>query len=219
MIHCILQHIRIILNQIRCIGGRDTMKAPAACGRIRRSHVEYPDTPGLVFRHAATIARVRAIWKLRLGDALFIDAALLAADKEVSYILGGREPLMAELVGPEPALLREPAQVVARIAVGLGRLGQCQQIALLRLFSHVIPVAVRTVRPSYLAPRTCGYPTHTRALRNMRSHGPSSPQSSGRQELATARKTRSGCGIVMVKRPSGVVRPVMPCGEPLGLYG
>ncbi len=63
------------------------------------------------------------------------------------------------------------------------------------------------------------YPTHTRALRNIRNHGPSSPQSSGCQELATVRNTRSGCGIRMLKRPSGVVSPVIPCGDPLGLYG
>ncbi len=63
------------------------------------------------------------------------------------------------------------------------------------------------------------YPTQTRALRNIRNHGPSSPQSSGCQELATVRNTRSGCGIRMLKRPSGVVSPVIPCGDPLGLYG
>src|SRR3989344_4072126 len=54
-----------------------------------------------------------------------------------------------------------------------------------------------------------GQPTHTRALRNMRIHGPPSPHSSGCQELLTVRQTRSGCGMVMVKRPSGVGRPGM----------
>jgi hypothetical protein len=33
------------------------------------------------------------------------------------------------------------------------------------------------------------------------------------------RNTRSGCGIMMLKRPSGVVTPAMPRGEPLGLAG
>ena len=46
------------------------------------------------------------------------------------------------------------------------------------------------------------YPTHTRALRNIRIHGLSSPQSSGCQEHCTVRNTRSGCGIRIVKRPS-----------------
>jgi hypothetical protein len=53
----------------------------------------------------------------------------------------------------------------------------------------------------------------------MRSQGPSSSQSSGCQECCTVRNTRSGCGIMMVKRPSLVVSPVMPAGEPLGLSG
>jgi len=49
-----------------------------------------------------------------------------------------------------------------------------------------------------------------------------SPQSTvpdGRHELLAARKTRSGCGIMMVKRPSRLVKPVAPAGEPLGLAG
>ena len=29
----------------------------------------------------------------------------------------------------------------------------------------------------------------------------------------------SGCGIITVKRPSGVVTAVVPCGEPFGLNG
>ncbi len=49
----------------------------------------------------------------------------------------------------------------------------------------------------------------------MRSHAPLSCHSFGYQEFCTARNTRSGCGIMMLKRPSGVVRPVMPCDEPL----
>lgn len=63
------------------------------------------------------------------------------------------------------------------------------------------------------------YPTHFRALRNRRIHGESSPSVSGDQDICTVRKTRSGCGIMIVKRPSAVVTPVMPAGEPFGLYG
>ena len=64
-----------------------------------------------------------------------------------------------------------------------------------------------------------GQPTQARALRNIRIHGPSSSQSSGYHECVTARNTRSGCGIMMVTRPSAVVSPVMPCGEPFGFCG
>jgi peptidyl-prolyl cis-trans isomerase C len=56
-------------------------------------------------------------------------------------------------------------------------------------------------------------------LRNMRIHGESSPQFSGCQDICTVRKTRSGCGIMIVKRPSSVVTAVKPPGEPFGLYG
>jgi len=61
--------------------------------------------------------------------------------------------------------------------------------------------------------------TYTRALRNIRSHGPSSPHSSGCHEYCVVRNRRSGCGIMMVKRPSAVVKPVKPSGEPFGLCG
>ena len=61
--------------------------------------------------------------------------------------------------------------------------------------------------------------TQTRALRNMRIHGASSFQSSERHEFCTARNTRSGCGIMIVTRPSRLVRPVIPRGEPFGLAG
>ena len=53
----------------------------------------------------------------------------------------------------------------------------------------------------------------------MRIQAPSSPQLSGCQELATVRNTRSGCGIMMVARPSALVTAVIPSGEPLGLAG
>ena len=35
----------------------------------------------------------------------------------------------------------------------------------------------------------------------------------------TERNRRSGCGIMMVARPSAVVKPVEPFGEPFGLAG
>jgi len=68
-------------------------------------------------------------------------------------------------------------------------------------------------------PRRPAQSTQTRALRNMRSQPASSCHSSGFQEFCTARNTRSGCGIMMVTRPSRLVRPVIPRGEPLGLAG
>lgn len=61
--------------------------------------------------------------------------------------------------------------------------------------------------------------TQTRALRNIRIQGASSFQSSERHEFCTARNTRSGCGIMMVTRPSRLVKPVIPRGEPFGLAG
>ena len=51
----------------------------------------------------------------------------------------------------------------------------------------------------------------------MRIHGPSSPQPSGCQDCCTLRNTRSGCGMRMVKRPSAVVRPVMPSRRTVGV--
>ena len=62
-------------------------------------------------------------------------------------------------------------------------------------------------------------PAHVLAFLNMRSHGPASPRRGGSQEYCTARMVRSGCGIMIVTRPSGVVRPVTPASEPLGLAG
>jgi hypothetical protein len=41
----------------------------------------------------------------------------------------------------------------------------------------------------------------------MRIHGESSPRLSGCHDICTVRKTRSGCGIMIVKRPSAVVTP------------
>src|SRR5258706_6727405 len=53
----------------------------------------------------------------------------------------------------------------------------------------------------------------------MRIHGESSPQPGGCHESRSVRNTRSGCGMRMVKRPSGVVSAVTPSAEPFGLYG
>ncbi len=64
-----------------------------------------------------------------------------------------------------------------------------------------------------------GQPTQRRALRNMRIHGESSPLPAGYHDIWVVRWVRSGCGIMMVKRPLLVVTPVMPSGEPLGLKG
>jgi ADP-ribosyl-[dinitrogen reductase] hydrolase len=63
-----------------------------------------------------------------------------------------------------------------------------------------------------------GQPTQRRALRNIRIHGESSPQPSGCHDICAVRNTRSGCGIMIVNRPSAVVRPATPAGEPFGLY-
>lgn len=63
------------------------------------------------------------------------------------------------------------------------------------------------------------YPTHRRAFANSRSHGPCSPHCGGCQECCTVRMVRSGCGNMIVTRPSGVVTPATPASEPLGLAG
>jgi hypothetical protein len=67
--------------------------------------------------------------------------------------------------------------------------------------------------------RSAHQPTHTRALRNMRSHGEASAQPSGCQLRLSERGVRSGCGIRIVTRPSSLVRPVIPSGEPFGFSG
>ena len=63
------------------------------------------------------------------------------------------------------------------------------------------------------------YPTHLRAFLNILIQGLSSNHSSGCQELLTVLNTRSGCGIIIVTRPSVVVNDVIPSGEPFGLAG
>jgi hypothetical protein len=64
------------------------------------------------------------------------------------------------------------------------------------------------------------YPTHRRAFWKRRNQGPSScGQSRGSHEYCLRKKQRSGWGIRIVTRPSALVRPVMPSGEPLGFRG
>jgi hypothetical protein len=64
------------------------------------------------------------------------------------------------------------------------------------------------------------YPTHRRAFWKRRNQGPSSyGHSRGSQEYCRRRKERSGWGIRIVTRPSALVRPVIPSGEPLGFWG
>ena len=58
-----------------------------------------------------------------------------------------------------------------------------------------------------------------RALTNMCNHALLSAQSSGCQLICAVRNTRSGCGIMMVARPSVDVTPAMACGEPFGFSG
>ena len=53
----------------------------------------------------------------------------------------------------------------------------------------------------------------------MRSHGLASPHSRGCHDSCTVRNTRSGCGMIAVTRPSGVVTAAMPRGEPFGFAG
>ena len=45
------------------------------------------------------------------------------------------------------------------------------------------------------------------------------PSCSGCQLICTLRNTRSGCGIMIVTRPSAAVKPARPPGEPFGLSG
>ncbi len=61
--------------------------------------------------------------------------------------------------------------------------------------------------------------TRRRAPSNIRIHGLRSLRSPEVQLICTLRKTRSGCGISAVKRPSAVVTPVRPPTLPFGLAG
>ncbi len=53
----------------------------------------------------------------------------------------------------------------------------------------------------------------------MRNQPEYSPAPSGRQEFCAYRNERSGCGMVMVTRPSALVTAAMPNGDPLGFAG
>lgn len=62
-------------------------------------------------------------------------------------------------------------------------------------------------------------PTHLRAFQNMRIQPESFVHSAGCQESCTARRLRSGCGMMIVKRPSSFVNAARPSAEPFGLNG
>ena len=85
--------------------------------------------------------------------------------------------------------------------------------------------SIRSNRPTRLARverfsgRSIDQPTQTRALRNMRIQPETSVQASGCHESSNARWLRSGCGIMIVKRPSVVVTEVRPPAEPFGFIG
>ena len=61
------------------------------------------------------------------------------------------------------------------------------------------------------------YPTHPRALCHNCIQALCTDTSPPVQLICTLRNTRSGCGIIAVKRPSAVVTAVRPAGLPLGL--
>src|SRR2546428_12586218 len=83
----------------------------------------------------------------------------------------------------------------------------------------VTPLMDQT-RTLIVVPLRCSlHPSHTLALRNIRIHGESSPQSPGCQDICTVRNTRSGCGIRIVKRPSAVVQPLMAPREAVRVLG
>ncbi len=67
--------------------------------------------------------------------------------------------------------------------------------------------------------RSYHHPNQRLALPNIRIHGLRADTSPTAQLICRLRNTRSGCGISAVKRPSGVVTAVRPCGLPLGLNG
>ena len=125
---------------------------------------------------------------------------------------------MGEAKTPAPSFRRKPESrfVAHELSPGLRRDDEvCTKSCVgITLSGHR---GVRAIALRRYAARLARYPTHFRALRNMRIHGESSPRLSGCQDICTVRNTRSGCGIMIVKRPSAVVTPVMPAGEPFGL--
>ena len=54
---------------------------------------------------------------------------------------------------------------------------------------------------------------------NTRIHGEYCAQLEGCQDSCAVRNTRSGCGIAIKTRPSSLLTPVTPAGEPLGFSG
>src|SRR5690606_24663674 len=85
--------------------------------------------------------------------------------------------------------------------------------------SDQLPVHAGQSLQLFLETRARRQSTKTRALRNRRNQPPSSPQPGGCHELVTVRNTLSGWGIMMVTRPSRLVRLVIPAGEPFGFAG
>ena len=81
--------------------------------------------------------------------------------------------------------------------------------------------------PTRARTRDAAQPTQARALRKMRIHGRVlAPAGAGARSSCTVRNTRSGCGMMMVTRPSGVVtrgdavgRAVRVVGVALGRRG
>ena len=67
--------------------------------------------------------------------------------------------------------------------------------------------------------RRSAQPTQRRALRQIPIQGLRAARSPSVQLIWMLRKTRSGCGIMAVNRPSSVVTAVRPAGLPLGLKG
>ena len=82
------------------------------------------------------------------------------------------------------------------------------------------PQAQQVARNGRLTPYAAdAYFTHSRALRHICIHGLCADASPLLQLIWILRKTRSGWGIMAVKRPSFVVTAVRPPGLPLGLAG
>ncbi len=67
--------------------------------------------------------------------------------------------------------------------------------------------------------RTDVQPTQERALSKSCCQGEHSPHSAGCHDICVVRNTRSGCGIMIVTRPSALHSPAMPRGDPFGFAG
>ena len=114
------------------------------------------------------------------------------------------------LVPRRPARLRRRGDRAARRASRLCRGAKKPRPAVPP--AHRGPPAVRRVasEPTRRTPARCGRGASRARLR---------PTRAGARTAARVRNTRSGCGIMIVTRPSAVVRAVMPPGEPLGFAG